>query len=190
MKYVTPLSDADIETVQQRHAPHPARRARMRAHSLLLSHQRYPIPPMARLSQVDPRRVSAWRDRWQAWGLVGFYDRPRRGRPAICTAAEPQKVSVYLHDSPKTSSKSSRRWSKRPGSASVPKPSNVSSKKATSGNGSRTPPHHLQPPTHTAGAKRCLRACKPVQAQENALSGIVMVQASASSRLSLTLGSR
>jgi hypothetical protein len=101
MKYVTPLSDADIETLQQMHAPHPSRRARLRAHSLLLSHQRYPIPPMARLYQVDPRRVSAWMDRWQAWGLVGFYDRPRSGRPAICTAAAQQKVSVYLHDSPK-----------------------------------------------------------------------------------------
>jgi hypothetical protein len=69
------------------HAHHPSRRARMRAHSLLLSHQRYPIPQIARLYQVDPRRVSAWMVRWQAWGLVGLYDRPRSGRPAIFTAA-------------------------------------------------------------------------------------------------------
>jgi hypothetical protein len=26
----------------------------------LLSHERYPIPHIARLYQVDPRRVSAW----------------------------------------------------------------------------------------------------------------------------------
>ena len=68
MKYVTPLSDAEIETLHQMHAHHPSRRARMRAHSLLLSHQRYTIPHIARISQVDPRRVSAWIDRWQAWG--------------------------------------------------------------------------------------------------------------------------
>ena len=72
MKYVTSLSDAEIETLQQMHAHHPSRRARIRAHSLLLSHQRYTIPPIARISQVDPRRVSAWMDRWQAWGLVGL----------------------------------------------------------------------------------------------------------------------
>jgi hypothetical protein len=68
MQYVTPLSDAEIETLQPRHAHHPSRRARMRAHSLLLSHQRSPLPQLARLSQVDQRRVSAWLERWQAWG--------------------------------------------------------------------------------------------------------------------------
>jgi transposase len=67
----------------------------------LLSHERYPIPPIARLSQVDPRRVSAWMERWQAWGLVGFYERPRSGRPPIFNAEEQQKVYAYLDDSPK-----------------------------------------------------------------------------------------
>ena len=101
MKYVTPLSDAEITTLQQMHAYHPSRRARMRAHSLLLSHERYTIPHIARIYQVDPRRVSAWMDRWQAWGLVGLYDRPRSGRPPIFTAEEQQKVYEYLDDSPK-----------------------------------------------------------------------------------------
>ena len=40
-------------------------------------------------------------DRWQTWGLVGFYDRPRSGRPAFFTAEEQQKVYEYLDDSPK-----------------------------------------------------------------------------------------
>jgi transposase len=101
MKYVTPLSAAEIQTLQEMHAHHPSRRARMRAHSLLLSHQRYPIPHIARRYQVDRRRVSAWIARWHAWGLVGLYDRPRSGRPAIFTADDQQKVYQYLHDSPK-----------------------------------------------------------------------------------------
>lgn len=101
MKYVTPLSDAEITTLQQMHAYHPSRRARMRAHSLLLSHERYTIPHIARIYQVDQRRVSAWMDRWQAWGLVGLYDRPRSGRPPIFNAEEQQKVYEYLDDSPK-----------------------------------------------------------------------------------------
>ena len=105
MKYVTPLNDAESETLQQMHAHHPARRARMRAHSLLLSHQRYPIPHIARIDQVDPRRVSAWMDRWQTWGVVGLYDRPRSGRPALFTADEQQKVYEYLDDSPRDGKK-------------------------------------------------------------------------------------
>src|SRR2546426_6916530 len=101
MKYVTPLTDAEMTTLQQMHTHHPSRRARMRAHSLLLSHQRYPIPHIARIYQVDQRRVSAWIDRWQAWGLVGLYDRPRSGRPSLFNAEEQQKVYEYLDDSPK-----------------------------------------------------------------------------------------
>ncbi|HSX77286.1 MAG TPA: helix-turn-helix domain-containing protein [Candidatus Saccharimonadia bacterium] len=96
MKYVTPLSDPEIETLPQMQAHHSSRRARMRAHSLLLSHQRYTIPHIARIYQVDQRRVSAWIDRWQTWGFVGLYDRPRSGRPAIFNAEEQQKVSEYL----------------------------------------------------------------------------------------------
>ena len=68
MKYVTSLNHVEIETLQQMHASHASRRARMRAHSLLLSHQRYTIPQIARVYQVDQRRVSAWMERWQAWG--------------------------------------------------------------------------------------------------------------------------
>ena len=68
MKSVIPLHDVEIETVQPMPAHHPSRRARLRAHRLLLRHQRSTIPPMARLYQVDQRRVSAWIDRWQTWG--------------------------------------------------------------------------------------------------------------------------
>jgi hypothetical protein len=71
MKYVTPLNDAESETLHPRHAPHSSRRARRRAHRLWLSHQHSTIPPIARLSQVDQRRVAAWMARWQAGGSSG-----------------------------------------------------------------------------------------------------------------------
>ena len=57
MKYVTPLSDPEIETLQQMQAHHSSRRARMRAHSLLLSHQGIAMPQIARIYQVDSRRA-------------------------------------------------------------------------------------------------------------------------------------
>src|SRR5215831_11950870 len=41
MKYVAPLRDDEIQTLHDLHRYHPSRRARMRAHSLLLSHQGY-----------------------------------------------------------------------------------------------------------------------------------------------------
>jgi Homeodomain-like domain-containing protein len=71
MKYVTPLNDAEIQTLHEMHRYHPSRRARMRAHSLLLSHQGVAIPHMARMYQVDRRSVSGWMDRWHTRGFVG-----------------------------------------------------------------------------------------------------------------------
>ena len=53
MKYVTPLSDAEITTLQQMHVHHPSRRARMRAHSLLLSHERYTLPHEVFIQRID-----------------------------------------------------------------------------------------------------------------------------------------
>jgi hypothetical protein len=100
MPYVPPLSAAEIETVQPMPAPHPSRRARLRAHSLLLSHQRYTSPPIARLQPGAPRRVSAWIARWQAWGFGGLSERPRSGRPALCTAEAPHPGYASLDASP------------------------------------------------------------------------------------------
>jgi transposase len=101
MKYVNPLNDSEIETLHHMHHSHPSSRARLRAHCILLSHQRYTIPHIARVYQVNRRRVSVWIDRWHSWGLVGLYDRPRSGRPCTFTAQEQQKVLQYLQETPK-----------------------------------------------------------------------------------------
>src|SRR5215471_18265236 len=76
MKYVAPLREDEIQTLHDMHRYHPSRRARMRAHSLLLSHQGYSSPHIAHVYQVDRRSVSTWIDRWQTMGLVGLSDKP------------------------------------------------------------------------------------------------------------------
>src|SRR4029453_2380225 len=97
MKYVPPLNDGEIHTLHEMHRYHPARRARMRAHSLLLSHQGCSIPHMARFYQGDPRSVSTWIDRWQTMGLVGLYDRPGSGRRPLLNDEEQQKDPAIFH---------------------------------------------------------------------------------------------
>jgi transposase len=101
MKYVAPLRDDDIQTLPDMHRSHPSRRARMRAHRLLLSHRGCSIPHIAQCYQVDRRRVSTWIDRWQTMGLVGFYDQPSSGRPPLLNDAEPHKIYAYLQQYPK-----------------------------------------------------------------------------------------
>jgi transposase len=100
MKFVTPLNETEIETLQAMHHYHPSRRARMRAHCIILSHQHYPINDIARFYQVSRRRVSAWIDRWQDSGLVGLYDQPRDGRPPIYNEPEQRQVDQYLKKYP------------------------------------------------------------------------------------------
>jgi transposase len=101
MKYVAPLTDVEIQTLQEMQRYHPSRRARMRAHSLLLSHQGVSMPQIARIYQVDYRSVSSWIDHWQTRGLVGFYDQPGAGRRPTLSLDEQHKVQQYLQDSPK-----------------------------------------------------------------------------------------
>src|ERR671933_1486337 len=101
MKYVAPLRDDEIQTLHEMHRYHPSRRARMRAHSLLLSHQGIAMPQIARIYQVDYRSVSSWIDQWQTRGLVGFYDQLGAGRRPILSLDEQPKVQQYRQDSPK-----------------------------------------------------------------------------------------
>ena len=101
MKYVAPLTDVEIQTLQEMHRYHSSRRARMRAHSLLLSHQGIAMPQIACIYQVDYRSVSSWIDQWQTRGVVGLYDRPGAGRRPILSLDEQHKVQQYLQDSPK-----------------------------------------------------------------------------------------
>jgi hypothetical protein len=49
MKYVTPLTEIESQTLHEMQRYHPTRRARMRAHSILFSHQGSSIPQIARV---------------------------------------------------------------------------------------------------------------------------------------------
>ena len=101
MKYVAPLTEIEIQTLHEMHSSHPTRRARLRAHSILLSHQGYSIPQIARLYEVDRRSVSIWLDRWQQAGLVGLYDQPHTGRPPRLSEAEQHTAQQLLREFPR-----------------------------------------------------------------------------------------
>ena len=100
MKFVNPLTETELETLQQMHRFHPSRRARLRAHGIVLSHQRYKLDDMAQILQVSRRRLSTWIDRWHRFGLVGLYDQPRSGRPPIYSAQEQHQIDTYLQRHP------------------------------------------------------------------------------------------
>src|SRR5262249_15702623 len=67
----------------------PARRARRRAHGLLLSPQGCARGRLAALYPVARAAVSAWRARWPSAGLVGVDAHPRSGPPPPPTPPPP-----------------------------------------------------------------------------------------------------
>jgi transposase len=101
MKCVAPLRDTEIQTLTDMQHFHPSRRARMRAHGLLLSHQGFAMRRVAAVYQVSRYAVAEWIERWQSAGLVGLYDHPRSGRPPSLTPDEQHKVDQYLQEHPK-----------------------------------------------------------------------------------------
>jgi transposase len=175
MKYVAPLRDDEIQTLHDMHRYHPARRARMRAHSLLLSHQGFSIPHIARFYQVDRRSVSTWLDRWQTMGVVGLYDQPGSGRPPLLNDEEQQKVHAYLRQYPKDVKKVvqalEQETTKRVSTKTIKR---LIKKTAMSGNGSGNHRPKRRIHTSTNAVKRSLVSSSSVKPLGTVIYGILM----------------
>lgn len=100
MKYVTPLTEQDITTLNQTYQAHNNHRVRQRAHAILLSHRGYKIPDISLLLESHRDRVSTWIDRWHQMGITGLYDQPRSGRPMIYTTEEVDYFKQALDKQP------------------------------------------------------------------------------------------
>ncbi len=81
-KYVSPLTEAQREQLQQMMAKETSARVRTRAHSILLSNDGFTIEEIQTICYINDRdTVSSWIDAWEERGVDGLYDRPRSGRP-------------------------------------------------------------------------------------------------------------
>lgn len=90
---------------QQRQLEHlaehdPARRIRMRAHSLLLSFRGTSLDEIAHIYQVHRNTVAAWIDHWEQGGVKGLPDKPRSGGPPKLTASEKEAAQALLKTYP------------------------------------------------------------------------------------------
>jgi transposase len=191
VKYVTPLNETEIQTLYAMHRYHPSRRARMRAHSLLLSHQGVSMPHIARIYQVDRRSVSTWIDRWQTRGFVGFYDQPGAGRRPLLSVAEQHKVHQYLQQYPKDLKRVGHQLEQEPQTrVSTKTIKRFIKKTARSGNGCANHLRNRLIHKNRNAARIELTDFTSVKQLVKVLSGIVMAPAFASPHVSPLHGNR
>ena len=105
MRFISHLSEISRETLTQMHQKHPKSRARMRAHIILLSAEKYTIDKIAELYHIQRDTVSICLTRWENNGLVGLLDKPRSGRPRLLTAEEEDLALKFIEEDQRNSKK-------------------------------------------------------------------------------------
>src|SRR2546429_4991645 len=101
VRYVRPLTESQRHTLAEIMKHDATTRARVRAHSLLLSEQRMKIKEIAKIYQVDRDTVAAWITKWAQMGVESLYDKPRSGRPPKLTPAEQDLARQYIKEDPR-----------------------------------------------------------------------------------------
>lgn len=109
MKYVNPLTEAEIITLDELMKNNACARVRTRAHAVLLSHRRFKMNEIARIYAVDRDTVSRWLSDWETYGLIGLYDDMRSGRPPKLTIQEVAGLNSLLQEEPRSMKRLARR---------------------------------------------------------------------------------
>ena len=105
VKFVSPLSEEQIEKLRVMLKNSDQPRVRQRAHAILLSGEAFSVDEIAKIGGVDRDTVSSWIDKWERFGLEGLKDKPRSGNPGILTEEEKQLVLELCKETPRSISR-------------------------------------------------------------------------------------
>lgn len=99
-RFVSPLTEAEQQTLTSayQHGEKPA--LRRRAHAILLSDQGHTINQISEILQVRRDAVSRWLKQWETSGLDGLIDKPRSGRTPILDENDHQRLQELVAEQP------------------------------------------------------------------------------------------
>lgn len=100
MKFVSRLTAEVKLTLSEAQQHHSSSRTRHRAHAIQLSNKSYTLSQLADVFSVHCNTISQWIDDWEIRGVVGLFDKPRSGRPAILTADEVERFRGHIDKNP------------------------------------------------------------------------------------------
>ena len=79
MKFVVPLSSAELTTLNELYKNHGIHRLRQRAHIILMSNNGMKIDTISKAVGLDRDTISILIDNWENIGIIGLYDGDRSG---------------------------------------------------------------------------------------------------------------
>ena len=102
MKYVKELTEEEKEELKGKMKSAKSERVRKRAHSILLSNERYSRKEIAKIYKADVDTVTRWLNNWTEKGIEGLSDKARSGRPRSLEPEEEQIVIKALEEDPRS----------------------------------------------------------------------------------------
>ena len=115
MKYAATLSTPEIITLEQLYQNGRSHRLRQRAHIILMSNNQLPLDTISMVASLDRDTISSVINNWELIGLIGLYDLPRSGRPAIFSEEDEKKIILKIEDEPRNLKKATSEINKETG---------------------------------------------------------------------------
>lgn len=102
MKFISPLSPAEVVTLQCMAKNHPLAWARTRATAVLLSENKLSMQRISSVFGVCRQTVSIWLENWETKGICGLFDKAGRGRSPTFSADEEFEIIEHVKASPRS----------------------------------------------------------------------------------------
>ena len=105
MRYVSEMTESELITIESAYKNHPSARVRIRAQMIILSNKDYNVQEIADICQMTRQTVSTVISRWEEFGLIGLYDKPRPGKPRALTVEDEKFIFDMVKEEPRSINK-------------------------------------------------------------------------------------
>ncbi len=95
-RYIKPLSEAEVITLEEGYRNHSKVHFRNRCKSILMSHEKYSIEDIAKFFKVRRHTIGDWFTRWETVGISGLGIAKGRGVTSVLDSNNKEHESVVL----------------------------------------------------------------------------------------------
>jgi transposase len=104
-RFITKLTKRQVEQLEYARDYDDSKRARQRAHAILLSSQHTSVNELVKIFATSRNTICSWLDRWEAQKLDGLHDLQRSGAPPKLDEQEQIRALELLELTPQNSNR-------------------------------------------------------------------------------------